>query len=217
MTTMVNELTKCRLVDINCPICRKKEKKMTKDDRRVRKTKLLLQESLAALFSQKGLQNITIRELTDYADVHRSTFYAHYDDIYALYRAIENKVIIELSDLIIVNFTLDSKEYYEILLDYVDQNRQFCKMLFSEYAPASFLARLTELFKEACIKSWENFPGKTELSEELLYLVDYHVQGCFTMVRKWTSADFLFSKEKLVSMIATIDERIAKILAKRLV
>ncbi|WP_303754711.1 TetR/AcrR family transcriptional regulator [Enterococcus sp. S86.2] len=66
---------------------------MNQADRRVRRTKKVLQESLAVLFNEKKLENITIRELTDYADVHRSTFYAHYEDIYALYTEIEDSVI----------------------------------------------------------------------------------------------------------------------------
>ena len=36
------------------------------------------------LYTQKPITEITIKELTREADVHRSSFYSHYDDIYDL-------------------------------------------------------------------------------------------------------------------------------------
>ncbi|MDT2739657.1 TetR-like C-terminal domain-containing protein [Enterococcus canintestini] len=188
---------------------------MNQADRRVRRTKKVLQESLAVLFNEKKLENITIRELTDYADVHRSTFYAHYEDIYALYTEIEDSVIEQLNQLINENFTVDLTQYYQLLFTYVDRNQKFCKMLFSDHAPATFLARLTVLFQSACFKSWQVILQTEYISEELLYLADYQVQGSFMLVRRWSKSDFSFSKEKLIAMIATIDEEISNQLVKK--
>ncbi|OUZ28679.1 hypothetical protein A5806_001417 [Enterococcus faecium] len=54
---------------------------MKKTDRRVKKTEKALAEALSTLLVNKKIQAITIRELTETADVHRSTFYTHYKDI----------------------------------------------------------------------------------------------------------------------------------------
>lgn len=178
------------------------------EDRRIRKTKTALQESLAELCEVKELHKITIKELTETADIHRSTFYVHYQDIFMLYEEIEDKVIFELKELIQTHFTLDLTIYYQILLEYVDQNKRFCKMLFSPHVPISFLERLTVLFKNACFKSWGEILGKTEVSEALTYLADYHVQGSFTIIRKWTESNFSYSKEKLATIISGIDFQI---------
>lgn len=116
------------------------------NDHRVKKTKKLLQETLATMIIEKNIHNITIKELTTKADVHRSTFYAHYEDIYDLYNEIENNVISDLSWLIETNFSLDLNVYYQILFDYVHQNKKFCKMLFSNHVNPSFSDRLLALF-----------------------------------------------------------------------
>ena len=50
------------------------------EDRRIRKSKKALQEALIRLLSKKSIGEITIKELTDEADVHRGTFYHHYAD-----------------------------------------------------------------------------------------------------------------------------------------
>jgi AcrR family transcriptional regulator len=49
-------------------------------DRRVQKTRKLLQDALIELVSEKGYESITIKEILDKANVGRSTFYAHFQD-----------------------------------------------------------------------------------------------------------------------------------------
>ena len=46
-----------------------------KEDRRVRKTKKSLRDSLFVLLQEKNISQITVTELTRLADVNRSTFY----------------------------------------------------------------------------------------------------------------------------------------------
>jgi len=59
-------------------------------DRRIARTRKALNETLAELLLSKDLDHISIRELTEKADVSRSTFYMHYTDIYDLYDHLEN-------------------------------------------------------------------------------------------------------------------------------
>lgn len=51
-----------------------------KPDRRVQRTRNLLQEALVSLILEKGYQKITVQDIIDKANVGRSTFYSHYRD-----------------------------------------------------------------------------------------------------------------------------------------
>ena len=51
-----------------------------KTDRRIRKTKAQLRAGLAKLMKEKNINEITVRELVDEADINRSTFYLHYTE-----------------------------------------------------------------------------------------------------------------------------------------
>ncbi|WP_201280744.1 TetR/AcrR family transcriptional regulator [Paenibacillus lutrae] len=51
-----------------------------KPDRRVHRTRLLLQEALLDLIMEKGYEAITIQDIIDRANIGRSTFYSHYAD-----------------------------------------------------------------------------------------------------------------------------------------
>jgi AcrR family transcriptional regulator len=47
-------------------------------DRRVRRTRRALREALSDLMAEKGYDQVTIEELTNRADIGRTTFYLHY-------------------------------------------------------------------------------------------------------------------------------------------
>jgi AcrR family transcriptional regulator len=57
-------------------------------DRRVQKTRKLLQDALMELVTEKGYESTTVREILDRANVGRSTFYAHFQDKDQLLRSI---------------------------------------------------------------------------------------------------------------------------------
>ncbi len=49
-------------------------------DRRVQRTRKLLQDALIALILEKGYEAVTVQDIIDRANVGRSTFYAHFID-----------------------------------------------------------------------------------------------------------------------------------------
>lgn len=55
-------------------------RKLSKPDRRVRKTREALGDALLALMAEKHFDRITVQEVLDRAGVGRATFYAHYSD-----------------------------------------------------------------------------------------------------------------------------------------
>src|SRR5215510_4033298 len=69
-------------MNLNEEIVRKEVEDMPQDipDRRVQKTRKLLQDALIELVAEKGYESVTIREILDTANVGRSTFYAHFQD-----------------------------------------------------------------------------------------------------------------------------------------
>jgi AcrR family transcriptional regulator len=50
------------------------------EDRRIQRTRKLLQDALIALILEKGYEAVTVQEIIDRANVGRSTFYAHFLD-----------------------------------------------------------------------------------------------------------------------------------------
>lgn len=58
---------------------------MSRPDRRVQRTRELLQQALIALIRERGYDAVTVQEIVDQANVGRTTFYLHYtskDDLF---------------------------------------------------------------------------------------------------------------------------------------
>ncbi|HZK29034.1 MAG TPA: TetR/AcrR family transcriptional regulator [Clostridia bacterium] len=69
-------------------------------DRRSRRTSMALQQGLVELLLVKSLRDITILELTDKADVSRTTFYLHYRNIDDLFEQMENNIYLQFEQII---------------------------------------------------------------------------------------------------------------------
>ena len=69
-------------------------------DRRVRKTRRQLKECLTRLLKEKKIQDITVRELAEMADINRGTFYLHYKDVFDLMDQIKNELIEEVESVL---------------------------------------------------------------------------------------------------------------------
>jgi len=79
------------------------------EDRRIRKTKKPFYNALIELLKKNEIRYISVQELCDLADSHRSTFYYHYSDIYALYEEMETKILDEFSSVVSIGGSLSAK------------------------------------------------------------------------------------------------------------
>ncbi len=68
---------------------------MTKTDRRVQRTRELLQKALIELISERGYDAITIQDIVDRANVGRTTFYLHYRSKDELFMSCHEAIVSE--------------------------------------------------------------------------------------------------------------------------
>ena len=67
-------------------------------DLRIIKTRKSIREAFLELRSQKALEKIKVTRLCELAMINKTTFYKHYQDIYALSEEIENETIVSIMD-----------------------------------------------------------------------------------------------------------------------
>lgn len=68
---------------------------MAKSDRRVQRTRELLQKALIELINERGYDTITIQDIVDRANVGRTTFYVHYDSKDDLFMSCHEAIVSE--------------------------------------------------------------------------------------------------------------------------
>ena len=70
------------------------------EDRRVRRTRKLLRDKLIEKLKTTELSKITVKELCEAADINRSTFYLHHDNVYSLWQSIEDEIIFSMTGIL---------------------------------------------------------------------------------------------------------------------
>lgn len=171
-------------------------------DRRTRRTKKLLTEAFIELLSVKKLNEITVKELCDKADVNRGTFYLHYQDIYDLKRQIETDLYDELVNLIrpFSNVKeLDSYQLFYNLFLYTKKNEALFRSFLGPNGDISFLTNLKTLFKEYYLSAL--LQGRTlDITMNLQYAYDFISSGFTGLVISWLESKHPNSIEEMAKL-----------------
>ena len=102
------------------------------------RNKIRSKKSIKSAFTQlieekRDINKITIKEIVERADISKSTFYAHYSDIYAVVEEIENEIVNCLSNALDNFIKTDKKEFLHFLNEFIgflNQNEDLYKKLF---------------------------------------------------------------------------------------
>src|SRR5260370_1139942 len=78
--SITNHPPDVRFGTIRSKLAGKGGRMQAKEDRRVGRTRKLLEDALHDLIVEKGYEAVTVQDIIDRANVGRSTFYAHYTD-----------------------------------------------------------------------------------------------------------------------------------------
>ena len=163
---------------------------LKKEDRRVRRTKKLLTQALTELLQKKQVNEITVKELTDLADMNRGTFYMYYRDIFDMLEKIEDELFQKLDVIAQTHEHGDpTQQVKPILLDlfrFIEENQEMCRVLLSPNGDMNFLHRLYEAIRERSLEIWKDQMGSLG-EEEFDYRYSFVIFGCAGMIRAWVN------------------------------
>ena len=174
-----------------------------REDRRVRRTRKILTQALTELLQQKQVNEITVKELTDLADMNRGTFYLYYKDIYDMLEKIQDEMFEKLNTIFALR---DGEKVTEqtkpILLDlfrFIEENQEMCRVLLSPNGDMSFLHRLNEVLREKCLHMYlDAEPAANE--EDFDYRYSFVVYGCAGIIRAWVGRNCPETPEQMAEL-----------------
>lgn len=174
-----------------------------RSDRRVRRTRAQLRQALTQLLLEKELRSITVRELTDRADVNRGTFYAHYRDIYDLLEQTENELFQELEAVLDAysseHIRQDTLPILQDVFRFVCRNQSLCQVFLDRQEADRFFQRLNSLIFRKCRQEWSGvFPFPDPGVQN--YALEFVVAGIVGMVRTWSLGGFRQSPEDMAQL-----------------
>ena len=176
-------------------------------DRRVRKTRRQLRECLISLLKEKKVQDITVRELTDMADLNRGTFYLHYKDVFDLLEKTEAELQDEFNQLVLKHDAVDLKQRPAVIFNeiysLVYENADLIEILLGENGDLNFVNRLKKLIREKCLKDWmEEFRTGNPAVFDAFF--SYIASGCVGLVQYWLQTGLKETPQQMAKLTEQI-------------
>ena len=158
------------------------------EDRRVKRTKKAMTEAFAKLLLEKPLNNISVREIAEIADINRGTFYLHYRDVYDMAEHLQNEIFDKFNEIVDNHEPKNSSDYLFPLLaelfNLLSENAALAKVLISKNGDAVFVDKLKQVIREKCfVNIREELNIKND--DEFDFFYNYIVSGCIGICSAW--------------------------------
>ncbi|MEA4895971.1 MAG: TetR/AcrR family transcriptional regulator [Oscillospiraceae bacterium] len=176
-----------------------------RQDLRTARTQKHLRQALCELMLQKPINKITIRELTERAEVSRCTFYLYYDSIFGMVKSIENDMLSDYSDGLrtILRENVDSKKLISELVTFTFRhkydNLPYSRLLYSSAGDQEFIRQYPKMIIEEFGRA---FPGK--LKPEMITIFNFYIAGITELLHEWIVNDIKVSPEEMSANVMNI-------------
>ena len=161
-------------------------------------TKKLFASALIELMQIKPYHKITVKEICGQADLNRTTFYLHYNDISELF----NEIVLELEEGL-TRYVPNSDEEQDRVtvlrkyLEYIKDNRVVYRTLMSSDQNGG---AKTKILKDILSARKDDLPVFGSQAQNK-YIYPFIIDGCVSMILRWIDNGFDMNTEDLAKLI----------------
>jgi AcrR family transcriptional regulator len=182
------------------------EKKPKSVDRRVLKTKRAIRNAFAKLMVEKDINDITIMELANTADINRKTFYNYYSGVYQVVEDIERDILTSYEELLggiefkqYMNTPYSLFERFSLL---INMDPEFFGYLLSMNGNVNLITRIMRLLKD---KTCEVMVAQLDLDAyKADIMLDFVLSGMLSVYQHWFNSEQSISAEEVSQIISTM-------------
>lgn len=175
-------------------------------DRRVLRTKKNIRQTFLQLLSEKSLTQLTVKELSEQADINRKTFYMHYSNIEEILSELEDelvqKLVLVFEKELFDREVFDSYSFFENLNLAIQGDIELYRTLNHSDLLPHLILRAKNALIDVFFRKY-NIPADSDSERYILY-AEYAASGILSMYTKWFSNDFHMSLEELTKTAAEI-------------
>lgn len=180
------------------------------ENQRVKLTKRLLKDSLVRLLQQKGLHEISVRELCDEAQINRSTFYKYYGSQYDLFAGIQADFLSYIGDSLDTGDALGDAPRVLKVLRYANENTAMIRLLIDNTVDRDFPQKLFSLPTIQARLTKTLSDEKIQSAAEREYLYQFIVNGAYSLIVKWIEKDTRESPEEITNLMLDFVTRVMR-------
>lgn len=176
-------------------------------DLRVRRTRKLLWEALMAELSERAFEEITVKDICERAMVHRTTFYKHYEDKYALLeqgmREMYGALVAEEVHRPPSAFSVDDPPPYFIrLFEHAAHHQQFYKLMVCGEGVGRFQKLVKEYIAEVAAANARGLPPADQhLTVPLAMHAQFVGGAAVSLLAWWLENDMPLSPHQLAQYL----------------
>lgn len=174
-------------------------------DRRIQKTRKLLLSSLVELTLKKGFEKVTIQDIIDYANVGRSTFYAHFESkehlLFSGFRGLTASLGLKSEKSMIESRNWFFRQLYE----HVAENKHLAKAMIGKGGGNLIIRHLQEALSQhfdSYLKQNAKNPNQSKIKSEAAS------GAVIAMLSWWLEDDSKISVEFMIQQSEEICEKI---------
>ncbi|HHX79319.1 MAG TPA: TetR/AcrR family transcriptional regulator, partial [Acholeplasmataceae bacterium] len=120
--------------------------------RNYEKTEDSIKRALIELYRKKGTINkITVKELCEVANISRSTFYLHYNDLISIFESVGEKFVESLKTMVIElskKRPTDFSNYFKEIFRLLEESSELIKIGLSSEYPMIYIERVKDQLEE---------------------------------------------------------------------
>lgn len=195
-----------------------------KPDRRIIKTKRAIRTAFAQLVAEKDLKSITIKDISDRADINRKTFYNYYESVSRIVDEIEDEMIAAcvrvLDDVDFSEVLQNPTKVFDRMTSAISKDVEFYSLLFRAGNNGRLIAKIVTVLKDM-VK--ESFARQITVEPDMLNMMaDFIISGGVAAFQGWLSGNYsrddmeIFSKRLSILITRGVNgllaaERVEKI------
>lgn len=184
-------------------------------DRRILKTRSVIKESLTSLMKEKPFDKITIKDITDRANINRATFYLHYMDKYDLLEQSQNDILNEIREVLADAFKIFNPQSFPIqdattiipflscVYECIGKNSDFVKVILGGNGDLNFQLKFKILIEEL-IKKISVIKTPDAFCIPLKYLIETATSMHIGIISRWLEDGMIETPSELAYITSNI-------------
>ncbi len=151
-------------------------------DKRVSKTKTNIQNVFFELLKKKSFDDITIKEICEKALISRSTFYDHYEDLPALIKSYDKKIVTIMIDcLSLYSYDTDATALIDATFQVIEENRDLFSLFFNKNSNAKEI--YIQSIRDDVVSKWLRDSDLKKYQAQFMF--EYFMECEFYTLEKW--------------------------------
>ena len=158
------------------------------------------------MLAEKDINGITIKDISDAADINRKTFYNYYKGVYQIIDEIEDEIVglfeSALKDIDFKKCIQDPYIIFEKLTAIINRDMDFYGHLLKMNTNANLISKISVSLKAEVKKS---FSSQIEIDNKKLdIMADFVIWGMIAVYQSWFNSDRSQSIEEVSQTVSTL-------------